>query len=234
MKLLIKIFLIQFLLAPTTGKTQGWIEGRITDPDGEPLAFVSILLKTDSEKVLFSDIDGWFKTSLSSICTSITFRYVGFEEKTVLEPEMNRPLSILLSPSKLILETVDIIAGKNPADRLMKMAVKNRHQNNPERNNAYSCKTYSKMTIDLLPNAIAISGGKKNKESQKNIEKMEQISGLTVHRVSEEYDEGEIIHQECVPVMYNDTPETLEERIKHVERAVYPQVIHEQAKKILT
>jgi len=26
----------------------------------------------------------------------------------------------------------------------------------------------------------------------------------------------------------------LEERIKHVERAVYPQVIHEQAKKILT
>ena len=69
---------------------------------------------------------------------------------------------------------------------------------------------------------------------KKVIEKMEQISGLTVHRVSEEYDEGEIIHQECVPVMYNDTPETLEERIKHVERAVYPQVIHEQAKKILT
>ncbi len=69
---------------------------------------------------------------------------------------------------------------------------------------------------------------------KKVIEKMEQISGLTVHRVSEEYDEGEIIHQESVPVMYNDTPETLEERIKHVERAVYPQVIHEQAKKILT
>lgn len=173
MKLLIKIFLIHLFLAPTIGKTQSWIEGRITDPDGEPLAFVSILLKADSEKVLFSDIDGRFKTLLTSACTSITFRYVGFEEKTILEPEMNRPLTVLLSPSKLILETVDIIAGENPADRLMKRAVKNRHQNNPERNNAYSCKTYSKMTIDLLPNAKAISGGKKNKESQENIEKME-------------------------------------------------------------
>ena len=69
---------------------------------------------------------------------------------------------------------------------------------------------------------------------KKVIEKMEQISGLTVHRVSEEYDEGEIIHQEYVPVAYNDTPETLEERIKRVERTVYPQVIDEQAKKILT
>ena len=100
MKLLIKIFLIHLFLAPTIGKTQSWIEGRITDPDGEPLAFVSILLKADSEKVLFSDIDGRFKTLLPSTCTSITFRYVGFEEKTILEPEMNRPLTVLLSPSK--------------------------------------------------------------------------------------------------------------------------------------
>lgn len=68
---------------------------------------------------------------------------------------------------------------------------------------------------------------------KKVIEKMEQISGLTVHRVSEEYDEGEIIHQEYVPVALDDTAETLEERIKQVERAVYPQVLHEQAIKIL-
>lgn len=38
---------------------------------------------------------------------------------------------------------------------------------------------------------------------------MEQISGLTVHRVSGEYDEGFIIHQEYVPVAFDDTTETL-------------------------
>ena len=68
---------------------------------------------------------------------------------------------------------------------------------------------------------------------KKVIEKMEQISGLTVHRVSEEYDEGEIIYQEYVTVGIDDTAETLEERIKQVERVVYPQVLHEQAMKIL-
>jgi len=56
---------------------------------------------------------------------------------------------------------------------------------------------------------------------------------LTVHRVSEEYDEGEIIYQEYVTVGIDDTAETLEERIKQVERVVYPQVLHEQAMKIL-
>ncbi len=57
MKLLIKIFLIHLFLAPTIGKTQSWIEGRITDPDGEPLAFVSILLKAESEKVLKEQLE---------------------------------------------------------------------------------------------------------------------------------------------------------------------------------
>lgn len=68
---------------------------------------------------------------------------------------------------------------------------------------------------------------------KKVIEKMEQISGLTVHRVSEEYDSGEIIRQESVPVLADDTPESLEARVKAVERIVYPRTINDEAAKIL-
>lgn len=68
---------------------------------------------------------------------------------------------------------------------------------------------------------------------KKVIEKMEQISGLTVHRVSEEYDSGEIVSQEYVPVLDNDTPESLEARIKALERVIYPKIINDESALIL-
>ena len=65
------------------------------------------------------------------------------------------------------------------------------------------------------------------------VEARETESGISIHYVNEQYDEGEIIYQEYVTVGIDDTAETLEERIKQVERVVYPQVLHEQAMKIL-
>jgi hypothetical protein len=157
------------------GNTQSVLEGQVIDPEGEPLAFVSILLKTDHDVVLFSDIDGRFKHQLKAPCSSITLRYVGFDEKTIQNPDTRHPITIILQPSHLILDAIDIIAGENPADRLMKRAVANRHLNNPERSKSYSCKTYSKMTIDLLPNASALEKRNQKEENQKEILKMEAM-----------------------------------------------------------
>lgn len=53
----------------------------------------------------------------------------------------------------------------------------------------------------------------------------EKESGATVHGVDEEYDRGEIVLQERVPVMPGDTPETLAERIRAVEHKILPKAI---------
>ena len=45
------------------------------------------------------------------------------------------------------------------------------------------------------------------------IDAKESISGITVHRVNESYDEGEIVAQTQIEVLKGDTPETLAERI---------------------
>ena len=45
----------------------------------------------------------------------------------------------------------------------------------------------------------------------------ETETGITIHRVSEEYDEGEIVAQTRVPVLQNDTPESLALRILQQE-----------------
>ncbi len=52
-----------------------------------------------------------------------------------------------------------------------------------------------------------------------------KISGATVHFVDTEYDHGPIILQGAVPVLDNDTPDTLAERVQALERELYPQAI---------
>jgi phosphoribosylglycinamide formyltransferase-1 len=52
-----------------------------------------------------------------------------------------------------------------------------------------------------------------------------KITGCTVHIATLEVDDGPILAQEAVPVLDGDTVETLHERIKEVERRLYPEVI---------
>lgn len=52
-----------------------------------------------------------------------------------------------------------------------------------------------------------------------------KISGASVHLVEGEYDTGKIILQESCPVLENDTPESLAERIKIIEHKILPQAI---------
>jgi phosphoribosylglycinamide formyltransferase-1 len=53
----------------------------------------------------------------------------------------------------------------------------------------------------------------------------EKTTGCSVHYVDAGIDSGEIIAQQKVPVLPNDTPESLHARIQIAERALYPEVI---------
>jgi phosphoribosylglycinamide formyltransferase-1 len=54
-----------------------------------------------------------------------------------------------------------------------------------------------------------------------------KVTGCTVHVATMELDAGPILAQEAVPVLPGDTVETLHERIKVVERRLYPETIRE-------
>ncbi|MGB2825518.1 MAG: phosphoribosylglycinamide formyltransferase [Thermoplasmata archaeon] len=52
-----------------------------------------------------------------------------------------------------------------------------------------------------------------------------KVSGCTVHVVTAEVDGGPILLQKAVPVLEDDTPETLQERILKEEHKLYPRAV---------
>lgn len=61
-----------------------------------------------------------------------------------------------------------------------------------------------------------------------------RITGPTVHLVDERYDEGRIVAQWPVPVLDDDTAETLAQRVLRVEHVVYPAAVEWLARVLAT
>lgn len=61
-----------------------------------------------------------------------------------------------------------------------------------------------------------------------------KVTGATVHFADDEYDCGPIIAQEAVPVLEDDTPDTLAARVQEIERKIYPIAIDLYARGLLS
>jgi len=60
----------------------------------------------------------------------------------------------------------------------------------------------------------------------------ESVSGCTVHYVDEKIDHGDIIAQQQVPILPNDSAETLHARIQAAEHELYPAVIEKISREL--
>ena len=60
----------------------------------------------------------------------------------------------------------------------------------------------------------------------------EKMTGCTVHYVDEQIDHGDIIAQSEVPILPNDTPESLHARIQIAEHQLYPTAIGQICRKL--
>lgn len=88
--------------------------------------------------------------------------------------------------------------------------------------------TFPRKIINIHPSLLPKYGGKgmygMNVHTQVISDKETQ-SGITIHWVDENYDQGDIIFQQKVPVYSDDTPEMLACRIHEQEYIHFPRVI---------
>ena len=59
------------------------------------------------------------------------------------------------------------------------------------------------------------------------IEKKETKSGITIHYVNKNYDEGEVIFQKTIDIKKNETPQELSSRILKLEHNFFPRIINQ-------
>ncbi len=91
---------------------------------------------------------------------------------------------------------------------------------------------YRGMVLNIHPALLPKFGGKGMYGShvhQAVIETGERESGVTIHVVDENYDTGLIVAQERVPVLPEDTPETLAARVLACEHRLFPETLQKIA-----
>lgn len=95
------------------------------------------------------------------------------------------------------------------------------------------CATWDKRIINIHPSLLPKHGGKGMygiHVQELVLASHDSIAGCTVHYVSAEVDGGAMIAQATVPVLAQDTPETLSLRVQQQEKILLPKVIGELAK----
>lgn len=82
--------------------------------------------------------------------------------------------------------------------------------------------------VNIHPALLPAYGGKGmygERVHQAVIQNQEKQSGITIHYVNNNYDEGNIVFQQSLTIATNETPESLAQRIHQLEHAFYPEVI---------
>jgi len=88
--------------------------------------------------------------------------------------------------------------------------------------------------LNIHPSLLPKYGGKGmygDRVHQAVLEHQEKMSGITIHYVDEEFDEGEFIAQFSCEVSDQETLDSLKAKIHHLEQAHFPKVIEEVAEK---
>jgi len=89
-------------------------------------------------------------------------------------------------------------------------------------------KAYRGRILNIHPALLPSFGGQGmygSRVHQAVIESGAKFSGVTVHLVDEQYDHGPIVAQRVVPVLDDDTPQTLAQRVLVEEHKIYKAVI---------
>jgi len=97
--------------------------------------------------------------------------------------------------------------------------------------------TYHDRMINIHPSLLPLFGGHgmygmnvHNAVKESGV----KISGVTIHAVTEIYDEGPILYQDSVPVFESDTPDDIASRVLLCEHDSYWRVVKALAEKTIT
>lgn len=138
-----KLIGIVLLLSNFSFAQSQLIKGKITDTKtGRPLAFVNVT-SLEQETGTATDIDGFFRLNSVNRTERLIVSQIGYQTDTI--DVQSSFMKIEMVSKTYSFEEVRIYPGVNPAEEIMKRAIQNKKQNDPENREQYSCKLYDKV-----------------------------------------------------------------------------------------
>jgi hypothetical protein len=142
------------------------ITGQVFDQEtNEPLPFVNITVN-NSKFGTAADVDGRFTINIAEPISSLTFSFVGYEQFTMpITQNTPLPLNVYMKETSETLMEVEVVAGENPAHRIIRNAVKNRDKNDPENLASFSYTSYNKLLVTLEADSLPLYDDEGNFDS---------------------------------------------------------------------
>jgi hypothetical protein len=127
------------------------LKGKVTNADGKQGISFAMIALDQSNKGTSCDIDGNFSIQLSGNETSLTIQMIGYEKKVINLSEID-PKALLLVKLKtegISLDEVQIKAGEDPANIIIKKVISLMPKYDIANLPYYSCNTYAKTYFTL-------------------------------------------------------------------------------------
>ena len=152
------LFVIVIILFSITTYSQ--IKGTVTDDKGNPLAFVNIFEENTYNGTTTND-KGKFTLNVKSENPTIIFQYLGYKtiKKTIAKNQFNENLTVTLEEENITLKEVVINPKGNPANEIIRNAIKNKKENS-EKTARFKSDFYSRGIIRLKDAPKTIMGQK--------------------------------------------------------------------------
>jgi hypothetical protein len=185
------IFIVGILLISCSASFSQKIKGLITDKEGKPLPYATVVVK-GTNKGTNANNEGKYTIKLSPGNYVLVCQYVGYkkEELPVWIAEDDKEINFILQLQEMVLGEAVIKTGEDPAYQIIRNTIKKRsyYQDQPDK---FECKVYTKGQLRLrnfpkkfLGQKVDFEDGDTSK--QKMIYLSETISKYTVSRPDKE------------------------------------------------
>lgn len=125
------------------------IMGSVKDAQtGEPIPFVNIYFQGTTIGIT-SDFEGNYSIETKTPGDSLIASFVGYlRQAKAVEKRKFQYINFELKTNNVLLETVVIKPGENPAEVLLRKIIENKKFNDPDKYDAYQYEAYNKIEID--------------------------------------------------------------------------------------
>ena len=142
-----------FFFLTLTLQAQFQVNGIVKESStNKPLPFATITANDGANTI--SDVDGKFSFLSSKRVETFDVSYVGFHKSSVSIEKDKLFYTVLLSPKTDNWNEV-FVGNENPALAIIKKAIKNRNNNNPQKKlKSFQFKSYNKLIVTANPDSI--------------------------------------------------------------------------------